>query len=62
LFESGCDGAGVGSCEGAVTVYFDREAGSLSDAVGSAVNGVSDAGDAAARVDVGLLAYRTPVR
>jgi predicted RNase H-like HicB family nuclease len=29
LFEAGCDDAGVGSCEGVVTVHFDREAESL---------------------------------
>ena len=37
LFEAGCDDAGVGSCDGVLTVDFDREAESLGDAIGSAV-------------------------
>ena len=52
LYESGCDDAGVGSCEGVVTVDFDREAESLGDAIGSAVKDVERAGFSVARVDV----------
>jgi hypothetical protein len=53
LFEAGCDDAGVGSCDGAVSIEFDREADSLGDAIGSAVKAVERAGFAVARVDVG---------
>jgi hypothetical protein len=52
LYEAGCDDAGVGSCEGVVTVAFDREAESLGDAIGSAVKDVSLAGFSVARVEV----------
>ena len=52
LYEAGCDDAGVGSCEGIVSVDFDREADSLGDAIGSAVKDVERAGYAVARVDV----------
>jgi hypothetical protein len=53
LFESGCDDAGVGSCDGVVSLDFEREAGCLGDAIGSAVKDVERAGFAVARVDVG---------
>jgi hypothetical protein len=52
LYGAGCDDAGVGSCEGVVSVAFDREAESLGDAIGSAVKDVERAGFAVARVDV----------
>ncbi len=52
LFEAGCDDAGVGSCNGVVTVDFDREAEDLGDAIGSAVKNVAHAGFSIARVDV----------
>ena len=52
LYEAGCDDAGVGSCEGVLTVDFDREAKSLGDAIGSAVKAVERAGYTVARVDV----------
>ena len=52
VYEAGCDDAGVGSCEGVVTVDFDREAESLGDAIGSAVNALANAGFAVARVVV----------
>jgi hypothetical protein len=52
LFEAGCDDSGVGSCEGVVTVDFFREAGSLGDAIGSAVKDVERAGFAVARIEV----------
>jgi hypothetical protein len=53
LFESGCDDAGLGRCDGVVSIDFDREADSLGDAIGSAVKDVERAGFAVARVDVG---------
>jgi hypothetical protein len=52
LFEAGCDDAGVGSCEGVLSVDFDREAESLGDAIGSAVKDVERAGFAVARIEV----------
>jgi hypothetical protein len=52
LFEAGCDDAGVGSCEGVLTVAFHREAGSLAKAIGSAVADVERAGLAVARIEV----------
>jgi hypothetical protein len=52
LFEAGCDDATPGSCEGIVSVDFDREADSLGDAIGSAVKNVERAGYAVARVEV----------
>ena len=44
LFEAGCDDASPGSCEGIVSVDFDRDAESLGDAVGSAIKDVARAG------------------
>jgi hypothetical protein len=52
LYEAGCDDAGVGSCEGVLTVDFDREAESLGSAVGSAITDVERAGFTVARVEV----------
>jgi hypothetical protein len=52
LYEAGCDDAGVGSCDGVLTVDFDRDAESLGDAIGSAVKDVTRAGFAVARIDV----------
>ena len=52
LYEAGCDDAGVGGCEGVVTVDFDRESESPGDAIGSAVKDVAKAGFAVARVEV----------
>jgi hypothetical protein len=52
LFEAGCDDASPWSCEGIVSVDFDREAESLGDAIGSAVKDVARAGFSVARVDV----------
>ena len=53
LFEAGCDDAGVGSCDGTLSVDFDREADSLGDAIGSAVKDVVRAGFSVAKIDVG---------
>ena len=52
LYEAGCGDAGVGSCDGVVTVDFDREAEELGDAIGSAVKDVARAGFSVARVEV----------
>jgi hypothetical protein len=52
LYEAGCADAGVGTCDGVLTVEFDRQAESLGDAIGSAVKNVQAAGYAVARIDV----------
>jgi hypothetical protein len=52
LYEAGCDDAGVGSCDGVLTVDFDREAESLADAIGSAVKDVERAGYKVGRIVV----------
>jgi hypothetical protein len=51
LFEAGCDDAGLGSCDGVVTIDFDREAESLGQAIDSAIADVKRAGFKVARVD-----------
>jgi hypothetical protein len=52
LFEAGCDDGSPGSCEGIVSVDFDREAECLGDAIGSAVKDVARAGFAVARIEI----------
>jgi hypothetical protein len=52
LYEAGCDDGGGGTCDGVLTIEFDREAESLGDAIGSAIKNVQAAGYAVARVDV----------
>ena len=52
LFEAGCDDATPSSRDGVVSVAFDREAGSLGDAIGSAIEAVRGAGYRVARVEV----------
>jgi hypothetical protein len=52
LYEAGCDDGSVGTCDGVLTIDFDREAESLGDAIGSAIKNVEAAGYAVARVDV----------
>jgi hypothetical protein len=50
---AGCDDALLWSREGRVYLRFGREAGSLGDAIGSAVKDVERAGFAVARIEVG---------
>jgi hypothetical protein len=52
LFEAGCDDATPSSRGGVVSVGFDREAESLGNAIGSAINDVERAGFTVARVEV----------
>ncbi len=52
IFAAGCDDATPSSRGGVVTVGFDREAGSLGDAIGSAVKDVERAGYRVSRVEV----------
>jgi hypothetical protein len=44
LFAAGCDDASVSSCNGVVTVEFDREAPTLRDALDSAAADIEQAG------------------
>jgi hypothetical protein len=52
LFEAGCDDCTPSSVGPIVTLAFDREAGSLGEAIGSAVADVEQAGLAVARIEV----------
>jgi hypothetical protein len=52
LYEAGCDDATFGTSNGVHFGRFSREAGSLGEAVGSAIGNVERAGLAVARVDV----------
>ena len=51
LFEAGCDDGSPGASGGIVTVDFHREAGSLRDAIESAVADVESAGYLVERVE-----------
>jgi hypothetical protein len=52
LYEAGCDDASPRSEGTTVSLDFHREAGSLGDALGTAVKDVERAGFAVARVEV----------
>jgi hypothetical protein len=52
LLQVGCDDASLWSEGQTVFLSFDREAESLGDAIGSAVNDVARAGFSVARVEV----------
>lgn len=52
LYEAGCDDATFGICCGVWTLDFDREAGSLDEAVASAKADVERAGLGVERVDL----------
>ena len=52
LFEAGCDDSTPGSSGGVAKVWFDREAESLGDAIGSAVKDVAKAGFTVSGVEV----------
>jgi hypothetical protein len=52
LYEAGCDDASFGTSGGTHYGIFHREAGSLGDAIGSAVKDVEKAGFAVVRVEV----------
>ena len=53
LFEAGADDSSPSSSGGVVTVHFDREARSLTEAVGSAIANVEQAGSSVSRIIVG---------
>jgi len=52
LVEAGCDDGSSKSCEGVVSIDFDREADSLEQAIRSAVADVQKAGYRVARVEI----------
>lgn len=52
LYESGCDDASPGSCNGVAHVAFDREAGSLEGAIRSAIADIRKAGFQPLRVEI----------
>lgn len=58
LLEAGCDDAGLGSCDGVVTIHFDRESESLGDAISSAVNDIERAGYGVAKIEVGAKGHQ----
>jgi hypothetical protein len=52
LFEAGCDDALLRCCDGVVYLDFDRDAGSLAEAIGSAVRDVMAAGCSPAQISL----------
>jgi len=54
LFEAGCDDATVGSSCGLVSVSFSRDAGTLQEAIATAVSDVRRAGCDVSRVQIEL--------
>ena len=52
LVEAGCDDASSRSCEGVVSIDFDRDADSLEQAIRSAIADVQKAGCRLARVEI----------
>lgn len=52
LYEAGCDDGSPGSREGVAFVAFDREAPSLTEAIGSAARDVRKAGFDVVRVEI----------
>jgi hypothetical protein len=52
LYEAGCDDCTPSSVGPIISLAFDREAGSLGEAIGSAVADVERAGFAVAKIEV----------
>ena len=52
LFEAGCDDGTPGMCEGVFSIDFHREAGSLEQAIRSAIGNVKAAGYQVERVEI----------
>ena len=59
LFEAGCDDGSPGMCAGITSIDFHRDAGSLEEAIRSAVTDVSAAGCVVARVEIDAEALTT---
>ena len=54
LFAAGCDDGTPTSCNGLAWIHFDREAGSLEEAISSAVAQVQATGFSACKVELDL--------
>ncbi len=52
LFEAGCNDGTPGTCEGVFSIDFHREAGSLEEAIRSAIADVKSAGYEVKRVEM----------
>ena len=52
LFAAGCDDGTLGTCNGVFSIDFHREAGSLEEAIRSAIVDVRTAGYEVARVEI----------
>jgi hypothetical protein len=52
LFGAGCDDGTPTSCNGLAWIHFDREAGSLEEAISSAVGQVQGAGFLVSKVEL----------
>jgi hypothetical protein len=52
LFEAGCDDGTPGTCQGAFSISFHREARTLEDAIRSAIAQVQTAGFVVERVEI----------
>ena len=52
LFEAGCDDTLLHCCDGVVYLDFDRDAGSLAEAIGSAVRDIAAAGCLPAQISL----------
>jgi hypothetical protein len=52
LFEAGCDDGTPSTCDGVFSIDFNREAGSLEDAIRSAIANVKTAGFEVDRVEI----------
>ncbi|MGH8604967.1 MAG: hypothetical protein ACREXR_19925 [Gammaproteobacteria bacterium] len=52
LFEAGCNDGTPGTCEGVFFIDFHREAGSLEEAIRSAIADVKSAGHEVKRVEM----------
>jgi hypothetical protein len=59
LFAAGCDDGSPGMCAGATSIDFHRDAGSLEEAIRSAVADVSASGCIVAHVEIDVEALTT---
>lgn len=60
LFEAGCDDGTPGTCDGVFSIDFHRQAGSLEEAISSAIANVKSAGYAVQRVQIEAEAVPLP--
>ena len=52
LFEAGCDDGSPGTCDGVFSIDFHRTAGTLEEAINSAIGNVKTAGYEVERVEI----------